>query len=134
MILAKTVPVALAEVPMAINQDMKAIVPSAKLRPDFLLYALETLRDNLFRRVGRSGHGTCTLMGHEVAAFKIPLPSIEEQDTIAAAATNLELKMEIHQAKHEQLHALFKTLLDELMAVKTRVNDIQFPTHALQEA
>jgi restriction endonuclease S subunit len=73
-------------------------------------------------------------MGHEVAAFKIPLPSIEEQDTIAAAATNLELKMEIHQAKHEQLHALFKTLLDELMAVKTRVNDIQFPTHALQEA
>ncbi len=113
---------------MAINQDMKAIVPGAKLRPDFLLYALETLRDSLFRRVGRSGHGTCTLMGHEVAAFKIPLPSIEEQETIAAAATNLELKIEIHQAKHEQLHSLFKTLLDELMAAKTRIYELELKT------
>ncbi|MBL8399545.1 restriction endonuclease subunit S [Accumulibacter sp.] len=69
MILAKTVPVALAEVPMAINQDMKAIVPGPKLRSDFLLYALESVRENLFKKVGRSGHGTCTLMGHEVAAF-----------------------------------------------------------------
>lgn len=74
MILAKTVPVALAEVPMAINQDMKAIVPGPKIRSDFLLYALEALRENLFKKVGRSGHGTCTLMGHEVAAFKTHSP------------------------------------------------------------
>lgn len=126
MILAKTVPVALAEVPMAINQDMKAILPGASLSPDFLLYALETLRHSLFRRVGRSGHGTCTLMGHEVAAFKIPLPSIEEQNTIAAAAENLELKIKIHQAKREQLQDAFQTLLDELMAAKTRVHRLDF--------
>lgn len=69
MILAKTVPVALAEVPMAINQDMKAIVPGPKLRSDFLLYALEALRENLFKKVGRSGHGTCTLMGVSVRAM-----------------------------------------------------------------
>jgi type I restriction enzyme S subunit len=126
MILAKTVPVALAEVPMAINQDIKAIVPGASLSPDFLLYALETLRDSLFRRVGRSGHGTCTLMGHEVAAFRIPLPSIEEQNAIAAAALNLELKIKIHQAKREQLQAAFQTLLVELMAAKTRVHRLDF--------
>jgi type I restriction enzyme, S subunit len=52
MILAKTVPVAFAEVPMAINQDIKAIIPGPKLRSDFLLYALETVRDNLFKKVG----------------------------------------------------------------------------------
>jgi type I restriction enzyme, S subunit len=59
---------------MAFNQDMKAIVPGPKLRSDFLLYALETFRDNLLKKVGRSGHGIATLMGHEVPAFKIPLP------------------------------------------------------------
>ena len=123
MILAKTVPVALATVPMAINQDMKAIVPGPKLRSDFLLYALETLRDNLFKKVGRSGHGTCTLMGHEVAAFKIPLPDMESQEEIASAIQNLERKKELHEQKRTSLQDLFRTLLHELMTAKTRVQN-----------
>jgi hypothetical protein len=56
---------------MAINQDMKAIVLLPKLGPDFLFYSLEALRDNLVKRFGRSGNGTRTVMGQEVAAFKI---------------------------------------------------------------
>lgn len=114
MILAKTVPVALAEVPMAINQDMKAIVPGPTLRSDFLLYALETLRGNLFKKVGRSGHGTATLMGHEVAAFKIPLPDLQTQKEIASAIQNLERKKEFHEQKQTQLQDLFRTFLHEL--------------------
>ena len=127
MILAKTVPVALATVPMAINQDMKAIIPGPKLRSDFLLYALETLRDNLFKKVGRSGHGTCTLMGHEVAAFKIPLPDTESQEEIASAIQNLELKKELHEQKRTFLQDIFRTLLHELMTAKTRVHELDLP-------
>ena len=123
MILAKTVPVALAEVPMAINQDMKAIIPGPKLRSDFLLYALETLRDSLFKKVGRSGHGTCTLMSHEISSFKIPLPDLETQKDVAAAIQNLERKKELHEEKLAQLRDLFRTLLHELMTAKTRVNE-----------
>jgi type I restriction enzyme S subunit len=126
MILAKTVPVALATVPMAINQDMKAIIPGPKLRSDFLLYALETLRDNLFKKVGRSGHGTCTLMGHEVAAFKIPLPDMESQETIAWAIQNLERKKELHEQKRTFLKGLFSTLMHELMTAKIRVDSLEF--------
>ena len=121
MILAKTVPVALAEVPMAINQDMKAIVPGPRLRSDFLLYALEAFRENLFKKVGRSGHGTCTLMGHEIAAFKIPLPDIESQQGIGSALQNLERKKELHERKRDRLQDLFRTLLHELMTAKTRI-------------
>ena len=126
MILAKTVPVALAEVPMAINQDMKAIVPGSKLRSDFLLYALETFRNNLFKKVGRSGHGTATLMGHEVAAFKIPLPGLETQKELAFAIQNLERKIELHEEKRGQLQDLFRTLLHEVMTATTRVHDVAF--------
>jgi type I restriction enzyme S subunit len=125
MILAKTVPVALAEIPMAINQDMKAIVPGPKLRSDFLLYALETLRKNLFKKVGRSGHGTCTLMGHEVAAFKIPLPDLQTQEEIAYAIQKLERKKELHEQKQTQLKDLFRTLLHELMTAKTRIYELE---------
>jgi type I restriction enzyme S subunit len=127
MILAKTVPVALAEVPMAINQDMKAIVPGPRLRSDFLLYALETFRDNLFKKVGRSGHGTATLMGHEVAAFKIPLPDLQPQEEIASAIENIDLKKEHHEQKRAQLQDLFRTLLHELMMAKTRVHELEMP-------
>jgi len=125
--LAKTVPVALAEVPMAINQDMKAIVPGPRLRSDFLLYALETFRDNLFKKVGRSGHGTATLMGHEVAAFKIPLPDLQPQEEIASAIENIDLKKEHHEQKRAQLQDLFRTLLHELMMAKTRVHELEMP-------
>jgi type I restriction enzyme S subunit len=127
MILAKTVPVALAEVPMAINQDMKAIVPGSKLRSDFLLYAMETFRENLFKKVGRSGHGTCTLMGHEVAAFKIPLPDMKTQEEIASSIQNLERKKELHEQKQTQLQDLFRTLLHELMTAKVRVSHLDLP-------
>lgn len=127
MILAKTVPVALAEVPMAINQDMKAIVPGPKLRSDFLLYAMETLRSNLFKKVGRSGHGTATLMSHEISGFKIPLPELEAQQEIAAAIQNLERKKELHEEKQIQLQGLFRTTLHELMTAKTSVHELKFP-------
>lgn len=133
MILAKSVPVALAEVPMAINQDMKAIVPGSRLRSDFLLYALETFRDNLFKKVGRSGHGTCTLMGHEVAAFKIPLPDRKTQEEIASAIQNIERKKELHEEKRNQLQDLFSALLHELMTAKTRVQESEFETPAFAQ-
>ncbi len=123
MILAKTVPVALAEIPMAINQDLKAIVPGSKLRSDFLLYAMETFQSNLFKKVGRSGHGTCTLMGHEITAFKIPLPDLKVQKEIAAVIQNLERKHELHEKKRTHLQDLFRTLLHELMTAKMRVHE-----------
>lgn len=124
MILAKTVPVALAEVPMAINQDMRAIVPEPKLRSAFLLYALETLRANLFKKVGRSGHGTATLMSNEISEFKIPLPDLVTQEEIALAIQSLERKKALHEQKHAKLKDLFRTLLHELMTAKIRVDNI----------
>ena len=124
MILAKTVPVALAEVPMAINQDMRAIVPGSKLRSDFLLYALETFRGSLFKKVGRSGHGTATLMSNEISEFKIPLPDLDTQREAASAIQNFESKMELHEKKLSSLQDLFRTLLHELMTAKTRVHKV----------
>ena len=41
MILAHTVPVAVTTVPLTINQDLKALVPSAGLESTYLLWALK---------------------------------------------------------------------------------------------
>lgn len=127
MILAKDIPVALAEVPMAINQDMKAIVPGSRVQADFLLYALSTFKSNLFKKVGRSGHGTATLKGCEISEFKIPLPDFETQQEASTAIQNLEIKYDLHMQKRDSLQDLFRTLLHELMTAKIRVDEVELP-------
>ena len=125
MILAKDVPVALAEEPMAINQDMKAIVPGERISSEFLLYGMATFKDNLFRRIDRSGHGTATLKGSEVAAFKIPLPNLDMQAEISSSIKKLETKENLHSRKYDCFQDLFHTLLPELMAAKTRAGKLE---------
>lgn len=127
MILAKDIPVALAEEPMAFNQDMKAIIPGEMLVPDFLLYALSAYKQNLFQKVGRSAHGTMTLMSSEIARFIIPLPDKKTQKKIAAAIALVEKKHEQCRHKHTVLSALFRTLLHQLMTATIRVNDLDLP-------
>jgi type I restriction enzyme S subunit len=127
MILAKDVPVALAEVPMAFNQDMKAIIPGSRILSAFLLYALVAFKRNLFRKVGRSSHGTMTLMSSEIAQFLIPLPDRKTQEEIATAIETVEHKHEIHCRKQVSLTDLFRTLLHDLMTAQIRVRDLDLP-------
>jgi type I restriction enzyme, S subunit len=122
MILAKDIPVALAEVPMAINQDMKAIIPGPRLHPDFLLYAMSAFKKRLFEKVGRSAHGTMTLMSSEITNFQIPVPDKKTQQQIANILATLEKKQELHQRKHATLTALFRSLLHHLMTAEISVH------------
>jgi type I restriction enzyme, S subunit len=127
MILARDVPVALAEVPMAFNQDTKAIIPGERIESEFLLYALEAFKKNLFQKVGRSAHGTVTLMSSDIAQFSIPLPDKWTQKEIAGAMISLERSAELHSRKHAALSTLFRTLLHELMTARIRVHDLDLP-------
>jgi type I restriction enzyme S subunit len=127
MILAKDIPVALAEVPMAFNQDMKAIIPGPEIQPTFLLYSLVAFKQHLFRKVGRSAHGTMTLMSSELAQFRIPLPDQGTQLKVAKAIETIERAHEQHQRKRDALAALFHTLLHQLMTAQLRVADLALP-------
>ena len=127
MILAKDIPVALAEVPMAFNQDMKAVIPGDTIVPSFLLYAMATFKQNLFRKVGRSAHGTMTLMSSEIADFVIPIPDKATQEAVATAIEIVERKHQHHRDKYAALTDLFRTLLHQLMTGKIRVNAVNIP-------
>jgi type I restriction enzyme S subunit len=124
MILAKDVPVALAGIPMAFNQDMKAIVPGPKLASSYLLYALGAFKQKLFEKVGRSAHGTMTLMSSEIANFVIPLPDKATQEKIADAIETVERKHQQHQRRHAILTDLFRTVLHQLMTAQIRVHNL----------
>ena len=127
MILAKAVPVALAECPLAFNQDMKAIVPNNADNAEFILYALQAAQRRLFLMVGSSAHGTRTLLTSAIEGCLIPFPESKERAKIVNAMKTLETKRRLHREKRASLGELFKTLLHKLMTAEIRVHDIDLP-------
>ena len=116
MILAKDVPVALTAVPMAFNQDMKALIPVETLTGEYLLYVLQFKREDMFRLIGTSAHGTRRMGTDALERFLIPIPSTEEQEAIATvlhACETIIAALEREIALHEEL---FRALLEELMS------------------
>jgi type I restriction enzyme S subunit len=115
MILAKDIPIALAEAPMAFNQDIKAIVPGNALSSSYLLYAVQAFKGLLFLRVGRSAHGTGTLLSNAIEDFLIPVPSKDEQEDIASTLGTLDRTIALHEQRRIRLMELFSVLLPRLM-------------------
>lgn len=79
MILAHTVPVAVLDVPATINQDMKAMVPSARLLPEFLSAWMWAHNDTLLSLVERSTHDTRKLETPKLLGTLVPVPELSEQ-------------------------------------------------------
>jgi type I restriction enzyme, S subunit len=101
MILARTFPVALTTVPMSINQDLKALIPSGRLDADYLAWLLRGTADESRVRVEEAGHGTKVLRMDKWAPLPLPIPPVEEQEhatshlegaleTLAGLATETE--------------------------------------------
>jgi len=82
MILAHSVPVAIAEDPVTINQDMKAISPCDQLKSEYLLLLLSGIKDAIFNYIDSSAHGTKKLEWERFESIKIPLPELAEQKSI----------------------------------------------------
>jgi type I restriction enzyme S subunit len=115
MILAKEIPVCLAEVPMAFNQDVKAVVPHEGISAHYLLYAINFFKSKLNSQVGTSAHGTRRISSDAVAKLNIPVPSNDEQGVIADALTACDERTIALQREQVFLDELFGATLEELM-------------------
>lgn len=83
MILAHTFPVVTAAVPMAINQDLKGLLPRENMSPEYLAWALRGSAVETLRRVDEAGHGTKALRMEEWGGMSIPVPPPKEQKAIS---------------------------------------------------
>ena len=84
MILAHSFPVAITTEPVTINQDMKAIQCGPLLNPHFLQAVFQGLASALVSLTDESAHGTKKLDTEVLAKFEIPLPPIQEQQSIVS--------------------------------------------------
>jgi type I restriction enzyme S subunit len=84
MILARLLPVVTIKVPMAINQDLKALIPKEHVSSTFLPWLLRASEVESLTRLDEAGHGTKALRMDAWGAMKVSLPPKQEQKAIAA--------------------------------------------------
>jgi type I restriction enzyme S subunit len=117
MILAHTVPLAVLRVPAAINQDMKALVPSEQITPKYLSSVLWGLNYLLLELIEKSSHDTRKLETPKLLNFKIPVPPIPEQHRIVAYLENFQVKVDemkrLRQQAMKELDAMLPSILDK---------------------
>ena len=123
--LAKDLPVAVINRPMAFNQDLKALVSRGNYPGTFLRSAIYAGKERLLNQIVPSAHGTMTLNLNDVENFNVPCPPDQtEIDEIVAIIDAIDRKIDLHRKKHAVLDDLFKALLHKLMTGEIRVADL----------
>jgi type I restriction enzyme S subunit len=116
MILAHSFPVAISRAPLAINQDMKALVLKKPAMAEYILRALKGVKPEMLKRVQRSSHGTCRLEGSDYSDFLIPIPPLAEQYRIVAKVDALMALCDRLEASLTAAATTRRRLLDALLA------------------
>jgi type I restriction enzyme, S subunit len=115
MILAHTVPVCLARVPVTINQDMKGLRAKGDVTAEFLQWALLAQHSVLLRLVSTAAHGTRKLDIDALGNLQIPVPPPPQRHLIKkwtdmvreqqlGAAKRAECRVSIDQIWRTMLH------------------------------
>lgn len=102
MILIHSVPVAINDVDVTINQDMKALFPKGEVSNAYLMLLLKGLKDAVFQFIDSSAHGTRKLEWERFGLMEIPVPPIQEQ---LAAASQVSQEMEAMSKLAEEANA-----------------------------
>lgn len=123
--LAKDLPVAVINRPMAFNQDVKALVSRGEYSGQFLRSAIYAGKDRMLSQIVPSAHGTMTLNLNDVETFKVACPTDPDEATeIVAILDALDRKVALHRQKRAVLEELFRSLLHKLMTGALRVADL----------
>jgi type I restriction enzyme S subunit len=107
MILARMFPVAVAAVPIAINQDLKALIPRTGIETLYLARCLQASSEESTRRIDEAGHGTKALRMDAWTSMELPVPPVAEQTAIATF-------LDRETAKIDALVAEYRTLIELL--------------------
>jgi type I restriction enzyme S subunit len=108
-----------------INQHVAYVdVDPSKADASFVRGFLETQYE-VFRKVGAGGGTTKgALTCGYLKTVELPLPSLAEQQEIAAILDALDRKIALHVRKRDLLEQLFQSLLHQLLTGAVRVDDL----------
>ncbi|ELK2319971.1 restriction endonuclease subunit S [Salmonella enterica] len=108
-ILRHTIPVGINNVPVSLNQDMKALsLDETRVRPRFILRWVQGLNRSLLGIWAKEGATVESLEHEYVANTRLPLPDLKEQDAILATLDLETARIDALISKAEQSITLLK--------------------------
>ncbi|MCV0377522.1 MAG: restriction endonuclease subunit S [Microbacterium sp.] len=120
-ILRRYLPVARLMRPMAINQDIKAVIPHVGVDSEFLLHALTYAGPEILATCLKSGTTVESVEYSWLKAFELKLPSIEEQRAIATVLTDADEEVSALDQAVAKAQMLKLAVAQELLAGRTRL-------------
>jgi type I restriction enzyme S subunit len=111
MILAHTFPVAIARVPVTINQDMKGLILRDAVIPEYMLWCLKALSPKFLSLVSTAGHGTKRIDMNSIAGLQIPVPPLKLQQEFVARLAEIRAMETAQITNRQRLNDLFQSLL-----------------------
>jgi type I restriction enzyme S subunit len=124
-ILDHTFPTALVPVPVALNQDMKAVVPFADVQADYLAHLLSSRGDEILRTTSKSGGSVTSINSPQLMDFRIPVPPIEVQreivgvlDKFTRLEAELEAELEARRRQYDHYAGVLLEASDEVPRVR----------------
>ena len=110
--LFKRVPICIAGVDVAFNQDVKALDVEASVDTGFLLYQLSAFQARF--PINETGIGAGKIELDHLKNFELFIPDTHEQQHIATCLSSLDALITAETQKHEALKAHKKGLLQQL--------------------
>jgi type I restriction enzyme S subunit len=107
-ILDHTFPTALVPVAVALNQDMKAVVPKEGVIPAYLAHLLNSRGQDILRVARKTGGSVASIETSKLFGFRIPVPPLEVQreivrvlDQFTQLEAELEAELEARRRQYE---------------------------------
>lgn len=108
-ILDKRFPTALVPVEVALNQDMKAVVPRDEILPGYLAHLLRASGPDILRAARKTGGSVASIDSGKLFAYRIPVPPLGVQREIVRVldqfiALEAELEAELEARRRQYQH------------------------------
>lgn len=120
-ILRKYFPVAIVTQKMAINQDIKAILPDRVIMPDFLLQTMIANGDKILSRCLKSGTTVESIEFSWLKSFSVNLPPLAEQSAIVKVLSYMDAEIEALEAKLAKARKMKEGMMQELLTGRIRL-------------
>ena len=135
MTLLKDLPLGVAMRPLTFNQDVKALFPSAEIRPHYLAYILTSRKQELLQLVETAGHGTGRLDTDILKSFPVDLPSLTQQDKFIKVVGRWDAAIDVSSALLTALERRKQGLMQQLLTGRRRLNGFKgkWKTYRLEQ-
>jgi type I restriction enzyme S subunit len=115
-ILKHTLPVAICNTEVTVNQDMKVFEPSPYIDQKYLFYLFRAFEGSILERCSKTGTTVNSVDISEIKKFPFPLPPLTEQKQIAAKLDELLAQVDSIKARLDAIPAILKRFRQSVLA------------------